>query len=204
MIIIPASKPYLMIITKKKKEKKKNLLSSGFCRPCGLQKEKKTCEKRDKFLDFSRKLKKKMWNMQVTVISTVFGALGTVFKGLKKGLEELETIQTTALARILRKVMEIRRDLQSLRLHWKTIIWCEKLEWIIIMIISSTRCTILKMDKKIDVYAQNLILERVCFKKRRREKTRQYWSLQMHHYKISRTTLKRRKKSKQPVTARAT
>ena len=53
--------------------------------------------------------------MKVTVIPIVIGALGTVTKGLVKGLEDLEikgrveTIQTTLLlrsARILRKVLE--------------------------------------------------------------------------------------------------
>ena len=64
--------------------------------------------------------------MQVTIIPIVIGAFGTVTKELLKGLEELEvggrmeTIQTTALlrtARILRRVLEIREDMQSLRLH---------------------------------------------------------------------------------------
>ena len=52
--------------------------------------------------------------MQVTIIPIVIGALGTVTKGLLKGLEDLEvggsveTIQTALLrtARILRRVLE--------------------------------------------------------------------------------------------------
>ena len=53
--------------------------------------------------------------MKVTIVPIVTGALGTVTKGLLKGLEDLEvsglveTIQTTALlrtARILRRVLE--------------------------------------------------------------------------------------------------
>ena len=72
------------------------------------------CEKKDKYLDLARVLKK-LWNMQVTIIPIVIGAFGTVTKGLLKGLEDLEvggrveTIQTTALlrtARILRRVLE--------------------------------------------------------------------------------------------------
>ena len=64
--------------------------------------------------------------MKVTIIPTVIGALGTVIKGLLKGLEDLEvggrleTIQTTALLRtdrILRRVMEIRGELLSLKLQ---------------------------------------------------------------------------------------
>ena len=59
-------------------------------------------EKRDKYLDLARELKK-LWNMKVTVMPMVIGALGTVIKGLVKGLKELEirrrveTIQTTEL-----------------------------------------------------------------------------------------------------------
>ena len=55
---------------------------------------------------------KKLWNMKVTFIPIVNGTVGTVTKGLIKGLEDLEirvTIQTTALlrsARILRRVRE--------------------------------------------------------------------------------------------------
>ena len=68
--------------------------------------------------------------MQVTIIPIVIGAFGTVTKRLLKGLEDLEvggrveTIQTTALlrtARILRRVLETRGDLLSLKLQWKTI-----------------------------------------------------------------------------------
>ena len=53
--------------------------------------------------------------MKVTIVPIVIGALGTITKGLLKGLEDLEiggrleTIQTTALlwtARILRRVLE--------------------------------------------------------------------------------------------------
>ena len=68
--------------------------------------------------------------MMVTVISIVIGALGTISKGLVKGLKELEiggraeTIQTPALlrsARILRWVLETRGDLLSFTHQWKTI-----------------------------------------------------------------------------------
>ena len=62
----------------------------------------KESEKKDKYLNLARELKK-LWNMKVTVIPLVIGALGTVTKGLVKGLEDLkirgqvETIQTSAL-----------------------------------------------------------------------------------------------------------
>ena len=74
----------------------------------------KKSEKQDKYLDLTRELKK-LWNMKVTVIPIVIGALSTVTNGLVQRLEDLEirrrveTIQTTALlgsARILRRVLE--------------------------------------------------------------------------------------------------
>ena len=89
----------------------------------------KESEKRDKYFDLARELKK-LWNMKVTIIPIVTGAFSTVTKGLLKHLEDLEvdgrveTIQTTALlktARILRRVLETWGDLLSLNLQWKTI-----------------------------------------------------------------------------------
>ena len=86
-------------------------------------------EKKDKYQDLAWELKK-LWNMKVTFIPIVIGALGTVTKELIKGLENLEikgrveTIQTTALlrsARILRKVLETWGNFLSLKLQWKTI-----------------------------------------------------------------------------------
>ena len=74
----------------------------------------KESEKKDKYLDLARELKK-LWNMKVTIVPIVIGALGIITKGLLKGLEDLEvgerveTIQTTALlrtARILKRVLE--------------------------------------------------------------------------------------------------
>ena len=74
----------------------------------------KEWEKKDKYLDFARELKK-LWNMKVTIVPIVIGAFGTITKGLLKGLEDLEvggrveTIQMTALlrtARIQRRVLE--------------------------------------------------------------------------------------------------
>ena len=73
---------------------------------------------------------KKLWNKRVTIVPIVIGVLGTVTKGLLKGLEDLEvggrveTIQMTVLlrtARILRRVLETWGDLLSLKLQWKTI-----------------------------------------------------------------------------------
>ena len=49
----------------------------------------KECEKRNKYLDLARELKK-IWNMKVTIVPIVSGAFGTITKGLLKGLEDLE------------------------------------------------------------------------------------------------------------------
>ena len=74
----------------------------------------KESEKNDKYLDLARELKR-LWNMKVTIVRFVIGALGTVTKGLLNGLEDsevggrVETIQTKAFlrtARILRRVLE--------------------------------------------------------------------------------------------------
>ena len=75
----------------------------------------KECEKKDKYVDLARDLKK-IRNMLVTILPSVIGAYGTVTKGLLKGLEDLEvggrveTILTSTLlgtVRILRRVLEI-------------------------------------------------------------------------------------------------
>ena len=109
--LIPARRPDLIIINKKKKGTCKIV---DFAVPADHRIKLKKCEKKDKYLDLARELKK-LWNMQVTIIPIVIGAFGTVTKGLLKGLDDLEvgrrveTIQTTALlrtARILRRVLE--------------------------------------------------------------------------------------------------
>ena len=75
--------------------------------------------------------------MKVTMIPIGIGALGPVTNVLEERLEEseirgkIETIQTTALlrlVRVLRRVLEIWRDLLSLKLTWKnsTSYWYEK------------------------------------------------------------------------------
>ena len=49
----------------------------------------KECEKKDKYLDLARELKK-LWNMKVTIVPIVIGTFGTITKGLLKGMEDLE------------------------------------------------------------------------------------------------------------------
>ena len=118
--LIPARRP----------DKKKGICKIvDFAVPADHRINLKKSEKKDKYLDLARELKK-LWNMKVTIVPIVIGALGTITKGLSKGLEDLEvggraeTIQTTALlrsARILRRVRETWGDLLSLKLQWKTI-----------------------------------------------------------------------------------
>ncbi len=48
----------------------------------------KESEKKDKYLYLSREIKKKQWNMKVTIVPIVTGALGTVTKGLLNGLQD--------------------------------------------------------------------------------------------------------------------
>ena len=115
--LIPARRPDLIIIYQKKKKKKKKKKHLKNCR-LNL----KECEKKDQYLDLARELKK-LWNMKVTIVPIVIGALGTITKGLLKGLGDLavggrvETIQTTAFlrtAKILRRVLETWGNLLSL------------------------------------------------------------------------------------------
>ena len=128
--LISARRPDLIIINKKKKKKKKRICKIvDFAVPADHRINLKECEKKDKYLNLARELKK-LWNMRVTIVPIVIGAFGTVTKGLLKRLEDLEfggrveTIQMTALlrtARILRRVLETWGELLSFRLQWKTI-----------------------------------------------------------------------------------
>ena len=131
--LILARRPDLIIINKKKKRRELAKLSTLLV-PANHRIKLKEWEKKDKYLDFARDLKK-IWNMQVTIIPIVIGVLGTVTKGLLKRLEDLkvggrvETIQTTTLlrtARMLRRVLGTWGDLLSLKLQWKTLIIIKK------------------------------------------------------------------------------
>ena len=108
--LIPARRPDLIIFNQKKRICK----IVDFAVPADQRINLKESEKKDKYLDLAKELKK-LWNMKVTIVPIVICALGTITKGLLKGLEDLEvggrveTIQTTALlrtARILRRVQE--------------------------------------------------------------------------------------------------
>ena len=115
--LISARRPDLIIINKKKKKKKKKeriCKIVDFAVPADHGVELKENERKHKYLDFARELKK-VWNMKVTVVPIVIGAFCTITKGLLKGLDDLdvgglvEIIQMTALlrtTRILSRVLE--------------------------------------------------------------------------------------------------
>ena len=99
------------LINKEKKEKrKKTCRIVDFAVPADHCVNLKESEKKDKYLDLFRQLKK-LWNIKVTIIPIVIGALGTVTKtGGLGNTRRVETIQTTTLLRsprILRRVQEI-------------------------------------------------------------------------------------------------
>ena len=76
--LISARRPDLIIINKKKKKKICKIVD--FAVPADHRIKLKECEKRDKYLDLARELKK-LWNMKVTIIPIVVGAFGTITKG---------------------------------------------------------------------------------------------------------------------------
>ena len=105
--LISVRRPDLLITNKKKRSYK----IVDIAVPADHRVKLKESEKRDKYLDLARKLKK-LWNMKVTVIPLTIGDHRTITKGLIQGLEirgPVETIQTTTLlrsGRILRRVLE--------------------------------------------------------------------------------------------------
>ena len=77
--LISARRPDLIIIKKKKKRICKTV---DFAVPADHRIKLEGCEKKDKYLDLARDLKKKLWNMKVAIIPIVIGAFGKVTKGL--------------------------------------------------------------------------------------------------------------------------
>ena len=72
---ISARRPDLIMISKKKKKKKKKICKIvDFAVPADHRIKLKEYEKRDKYLDLAGELKK-LWNMKVTIIPIVIGAL---------------------------------------------------------------------------------------------------------------------------------
>ena len=83
--LIPARRPDHIIINKRKRICK----TVDFAVPADNRINLKESEKKDKYLHLAGELKK-LWNVKVTIVPIVIGALGTITKGLLKGLEDLE------------------------------------------------------------------------------------------------------------------
>ena len=81
--LISTRRPDLIIINKKERICK----IVDFAVPADHSIKLKKCEKKDKYLNLARELKKQ-WNMKVTIVPIVISALGTVTKRLLKDLEE--------------------------------------------------------------------------------------------------------------------
>ena len=101
--LIPIRRPGLVLINKQTKNKQKRTFClEDFAVQADHSVKIKESEKINKYLGLANELKK-MWNMWVIVMPIVVGALGTVPKVLKRGLEQLKirgrikTIQTTDL-----------------------------------------------------------------------------------------------------------
>ena len=85
--LISARPADLVIVTKKNRERTHRIVD--FAVSIDHRVKLKESEKGDKYLDHARELKI-IWNMKVTMIQYVIGALGTVAKRLVQWLEELE------------------------------------------------------------------------------------------------------------------
>ena len=103
-------------------QKKRTSRIVDFVDPVDYRVKLKENKERNKYLNLARELKQ-LWNMKVTVVPMVIGALST---GLIQRLEDLEIrervaiIQTTALlrsTRILERVLETWEEVLSLRLR---------------------------------------------------------------------------------------
>ena len=90
--LISARRPVLIII-KKKKKKKRICKIVDFAVPADYRIKLKECEKKDKYLDFARELKKP-WNIKVTIVPIVIGAFGTIIKRIIKGTGGLGSWRT--------------------------------------------------------------------------------------------------------------
>ena len=73
--LISARRPDLIIINEKKK-KKRTCKIVDVAVPADHRIKLKECEKRDKYLDLPRELKK-LWNMKETIIPILIGIFGT-------------------------------------------------------------------------------------------------------------------------------
>ena len=118
---------------KKKKKEKRTCRIMNVAVPADHRIKSKESEKKDKYLDLAKELKK-LWNVKVTVIPIVIGALCTVIKGLvSTGTEGLGnkrrsgTHRNSSNVKISLNTVKSPRDLRRLavtqnpvRNHWLT------------------------------------------------------------------------------------
>ena len=96
-----------------------------FAAPAGHEVKIKESEKRDKYLDLARELKK-LWNMKVTVISITVDVLGTILKRFVQETGRLGNRRTSkddtdySIIKIGQYTEKSPADLLSLKLHWET------------------------------------------------------------------------------------
>ena len=81
--LISARRPELVRVNKKKK-KRESAEWRAFTVPADNRMKIKESEKRGEYIDLAWELKKKLWNMKVTVIPLVVSAFRTIPKGLVK------------------------------------------------------------------------------------------------------------------------
>ena len=83
--VISARRPDLIIKKKKEKKNKRERICKivDFAVPADHRINLKECEKKNKYLDLARQLKK-LWNMGVTIVPIVIGTFGTVTKVLNE------------------------------------------------------------------------------------------------------------------------
>ena len=86
--LILARRPGLMVINNNNNKKKTTYKIVDFAVPADSRIKLKESEKKYKYLDLTRELKKP-WKMKVTILPIVIGAFGTVTKGLFRGPEYL-------------------------------------------------------------------------------------------------------------------
>ena len=75
---------HLILITRNKKKKKTICKTVDFTFLADHRIKLKHSEKKDKYIDLARELKKKKWDMKLIIISIVIGAFSTVTKELSK------------------------------------------------------------------------------------------------------------------------
>ena len=121
-----------------------------FAIPANYRIKLKKYKKKDKCLDLARELKKKLWNMKVTIVPIVIGAFDTVTKWLLKSLEHLEVGGCRVLPNdnIIEDGQNTEKspgDIRRLAVtqtpgksHQLTLMWKTLKEYIIIIIIITT------------------------------------------------------------------